>query len=77
MPGKIVTLNVKSGDKVVLGEPVVVIEAMKMRNVLRAERDGVIKKVNCAVGESVAVDSVLVGNIVHTTNRSHSPLEFQ
>jgi len=60
MPGKIVTLNIKPGDKVVVGEGVVVIEAMKMRNVLRAERDGVIKKVNCAVGDSVAVDSVLV-----------------
>jgi len=60
MPGKILQLHVKKGDKVVLGEPVVVIEAMKMRNVLRAERDGIIKKVNCKEGESVAVDSILV-----------------
>jgi propionyl-CoA carboxylase alpha chain len=44
MPGKVVHVNVKAGDKVVVGEGVITIEAMKMRNVLRAERDGVVKK---------------------------------
>lgn len=61
MPGRIVSLNVKPGQKVLVGEGVIVMEAMKMRNVLRAERDGVIKKVNVKEGDNVPVDSILVG----------------
>lgn len=46
--------------KVVVGQEIVVVEAMKMQNVLRAHRDGVIKKVFAKAGVAVAVDEILV-----------------
>jgi propionyl-CoA carboxylase alpha chain len=60
MPGLVVTLDVAVGQQVRAGEPVAVIEAMKMQNIIRAERDGVVKAVNAAAGDSVAADEVLV-----------------
>jgi propionyl-CoA carboxylase alpha chain len=42
------------------GEVVAVLEAMKMQNILRAERDGVVKAVNAGAGDSVAADEVLI-----------------
>ncbi|MDB5494464.1 MAG: pccA [Phenylobacterium sp.] len=60
MPGLVVTLDVKVGQEVRSGEAVAVIEAMKMQNIIRAERDGVVKAVNAAAGDSVAADEVLV-----------------
>jgi propionyl-CoA carboxylase alpha chain len=60
MPGLVVTLDVVVGQQVRTGEPVAVIEAMKMQNIIRAERDGVVKAVNAAAGDSVAADEVLV-----------------
>eukprot|EP01090_Pellita_catalonica_P013378 TRINITY_DN314_c0_g1_i5.p1 TRINITY_DN314_c0_g1~~TRINITY_DN314_c0_g1_i5.p1 ORF type:complete len:430 (-),score=64.50 TRINITY_DN314_c0_g1_i5:138-1301(-) len=60
MPGKIVALLVKAGDKVVPGQRLAVVEAMKMQNILRAERDGVVKAVAVKAGDSVAVDEELL-----------------
>jgi propionyl-CoA carboxylase alpha chain len=60
MPGLVVTLDVTVGQEVRAGEAVAVIEAMKMQNIIRAERDGVVKAVNAAAGDSVAADEVLV-----------------
>ncbi|HEY0435427.1 MAG TPA: acetyl/propionyl/methylcrotonyl-CoA carboxylase subunit alpha [Phenylobacterium sp.] len=60
MPGLVVTLDVAVGQEVRAGEAVAVIEAMKMQNIIRAERDGVVKAVNAAAGDSVAADEVLV-----------------
>jgi propionyl-CoA carboxylase alpha chain len=60
MPGLIVTLDVESGQAVTAGQQVAVIEAMKMQNILRAERDGVVKAVSVKAGDSVAADEVLV-----------------
>jgi propionyl-CoA carboxylase alpha chain len=60
MPGLVVTLDVTVGQQVRTGEAVAVIEAMKMQNIIRAERDGVVKAVNAASGDSVAADEVLV-----------------
>ena len=60
MPGRIISVGKVAGDKVVLGEGLVVMEAMKMRNILRAERDGIIKKVNVKEGDNVPVDTVLI-----------------
>jgi propionyl-CoA carboxylase alpha chain len=60
MPGLVVTLDVTVGQQVRAGEAVAVIEAMKMQNIIRAERDGVVKAVNAAAGDSVAADEVLV-----------------
>jgi propionyl-CoA carboxylase alpha chain len=60
MPGLVVSLDVAVGQEVRAGEAVAVIEAMKMQNIIRAERDGVVKAVNAAAGDSVAADEVLV-----------------
>jgi propionyl-CoA carboxylase alpha chain len=60
MPGLVVSLDVKVGQEVKAGEGVAVVEAMKMQNIIRAERDGVVAKVNAAPGASVAADEVLL-----------------
>jgi propionyl-CoA carboxylase alpha chain len=60
MPGLVVQIDVTVGQTVREGEVVCVIEAMKMQNIIRAERDGVVKSVNSKSGDSVAADEVLV-----------------
>jgi propionyl-CoA carboxylase alpha chain len=60
MPGLVVSIDVQAGQQVRSGEAVAVIEAMKMQNIIRAERDGVVKAVNAKAGDSVAADEVLV-----------------
>ncbi|CAN7651488.1 acetyl/propionyl/methylcrotonyl-CoA carboxylase subunit alpha [Phenylobacterium sp. LjRoot219] len=60
MPGLVVALDVSVGREVRSGEQVAIIEAMKMQNIIRAERDGVVKAVNAKAGDSVAADEVLV-----------------
>ncbi|MDZ4371317.1 MAG: acetyl/propionyl/methylcrotonyl-CoA carboxylase subunit alpha [Phenylobacterium sp.] len=60
MPGLVVSIDVTLGQEVKTGEVVAVLEAMKMQNILRAERDGTIKAVNFKSGDSVAADEVLV-----------------
>ena len=60
MPGLLVALHVKEGDQVEAGQPLAVVEAMKMENILRAEKSAVVKKVNAAAGESLAVDAVIL-----------------
>jgi propionyl-CoA carboxylase alpha chain len=60
MPGLLVSLNVAEGDKVEIGQPLAVIEAMKMENILRAEKSGVVKSVNAEAGQSLAVDAIIL-----------------
>ncbi len=60
MPGLLVALNVKEGDKVEIGQPLAVIEAMKMENILRAQKAGVVKSVSAAAGDSLPVDSIIL-----------------
>jgi propionyl-CoA carboxylase alpha chain len=60
MPGLVVSLAVAEGQEVKAGETLAVVEAMKMENVLRAERDGIIKTINVKKGDSVAVDAVIM-----------------
>ncbi|WP_271167812.1 acetyl-CoA carboxylase biotin carboxylase subunit [Hansschlegelia plantiphila] len=60
MPGLVVSLAVTEGQEVKAGETLAVVEAMKMENVLRAERDGVIEKINVKAGDSLAVDAVIL-----------------
>jgi len=60
MPGLVVSIAVKEGQEVKAGETVAVVEAMKMENVLRAEIDGTVKKINAKPGESLAVDAVIL-----------------
>ena len=60
MPGLVVSIPVVVGQEVKTGETVAIIEAMKMQNILRAERDGVVKAVSAKDGDPVAADDVLV-----------------
>ncbi|MHA6289463.1 acetyl-CoA carboxylase biotin carboxylase subunit [Maricaulis sp. CAU 1757] len=60
MPGLVVTLEVEEGQEVKTGEPLIIVEAMKMENVLRAETDGVIKSIKVEAGASVAADELLI-----------------
>jgi propionyl-CoA carboxylase alpha chain len=60
MPGLVVSIAVKEGQEVKAGETVAVVEAMKMENVLRAEIDGTVKKINSKPGDSLAVDAVIL-----------------
>jgi propionyl-CoA carboxylase alpha chain len=60
MPGLVVSIAVKEGQEVKAGDTVAVVEAMKMENVLRAEIDGTVKKVNAKQGDSLAVDAVIL-----------------
>ncbi|SFQ96313.1 acetyl-CoA carboxylase biotin carboxylase subunit [Poseidonocella sedimentorum] len=60
MPGLVVKLDVEVGQEIQEGQPLCTIEAMKMENILRAERKGVVAKVNAGPGDSLAVDDVIM-----------------
>ena len=60
MPGLLVRLDVAAGDAVEAGQPLAVVEAMKMENILRAEKSGRVKTVSAATGDSLAVDQVIL-----------------
>ncbi len=60
MPGLVVALEVAEGQEIKAGETLAVVEAMKMENVLRAERDGTVSKVHVKPGDSLAVDAVIM-----------------
>ena len=60
MPGLVKAIHTAEGQEVKAGDALAVVEAMKMENILRAERDGVVKKVNAKPGDSLAVDAVIL-----------------
>jgi propionyl-CoA carboxylase alpha chain len=60
MPGLLVSLSVEEGDTVSAGAQLAVVEAMKMENTLHAERDGVVARIYCDVGTSLAVDDKIL-----------------
>ena len=60
MPGLLVKLHVAEGEEVQPGQPLATVEAMKMENILRAEKQGVIARINAEQGESLAVDAVIL-----------------
>jgi propionyl-CoA carboxylase alpha chain len=60
MPGLVKSIAVAEGQDVKVGETLAVVEAMKMENVLRAERDGTVKKLHAKAGDSLAVDAVIM-----------------
>src|SRR5712672_1916491 len=60
MPGLVVSIAVTEGQEVKSGETLAVVEAMKMQNVLRAERDGTVKKIHAAAGATLAVDALIL-----------------
>ena len=60
MPGLVVSIAVAEGQEVKAGETLAVVEAMKMQNVLRAERDGTVKRIHAAAGATLAVDALIL-----------------
>ncbi len=60
MPGLIVSINVSVGDEVQEGQALATVEAMKMENILRAERKSTVAKINAGQGDSLAVDDVIM-----------------
>ena len=60
MPGLIVKVDVEVGQEVQEGQALCTVEAMKMENILRAERKGIVSKINAAAGDSLAVDDVIM-----------------
>jgi propionyl-CoA carboxylase alpha chain len=60
MPGLLSSVAVRQGQEVKAGEPLAVVEAMKMENILRAERDGRVARIRANPGDSLAVDQVIL-----------------
>ncbi|RID93797.1 acetyl/propionyl/methylcrotonyl-CoA carboxylase subunit alpha [Gemmobacter lutimaris] len=60
MPGLVVKISVEEGQEVQEGQALATVEAMKMENILKAERRGVVKKINAAAGASLKVDDVIM-----------------
>ena len=60
MPGLVISIDVAEGEEVKAGQALAVVEAMKMENILRAERDGTVASVKAAAGDSLAVDQVIM-----------------
>ncbi len=60
MPGLVVAIHVGEGDDIRAGDPLCIVEAMKMQNILRAERDTKVVKLNAKPGDSLAVDAVIM-----------------
>ena len=60
MPGLVISIDVIEGQEVKAGEALAIVEAMKMENILRAERDVTVKKINARKGDSLAVDAVIM-----------------
>ena len=60
MPGKVIAVKVEAGQAVTRGQELLVVEAMKMENAIRAPRDGVVKSISARVGDMVSPGMVLV-----------------
>jgi propionyl-CoA carboxylase alpha chain len=60
MPGLVIAVHVGEGAEVKAGDALVIVEAMKMENILRAERDGTVKTINTKAGASLGVDDVIM-----------------
>ena len=61
MPGLVISIKVKEGDQVKKGDPILVLEAMKMENVIKAPADAIIGKINVMERSAVEKNQVLVG----------------
>lgn len=60
MPGLIIDLRVKEGDRVTTGDPLLILEAMKMENIIKASGEGIVKSVKVKKGDSVEKNQVLI-----------------
>jgi 3-methylcrotonyl-CoA carboxylase alpha subunit len=63
IPGRIVAISVAAGDSVEAGQQILVVEAMKMQNELRAPREGAVEHIGVAVGDTIEVGDLLV--VIH------------
>jgi biotin carboxyl carrier protein len=60
MPGLIIDLKVKDGDQVKAGDPLLILEAMKMENIIKSPGDATVKSVKVRMGEGVEKNQVLI-----------------
>ena len=60
MPGKVLSINVKKGDKVAAGDVLLILEAMKMQNEIMAPSDGVVSDIRVSAGATVATGDVMI-----------------
>ncbi|MFI5182324.1 MAG: biotin/lipoyl-containing protein [Thermoanaerobaculia bacterium] len=60
MPGRVLRISVAAGQSVVAGEPLLVLEAMKMENEVKSPRDGVIDSIGVAAGQAVSAGEILI-----------------
>jgi biotin carboxyl carrier protein len=60
IPGRVVSVSIAPGDEVTAGQQILVVEAMKMQNELRAPKDGVVRQVGVAVGRTIEVGDLLL-----------------
>jgi len=60
MPGQVVSVSVDVGDRLKAGDKLCIVEAMKMENILRAERDCIIESIRCAAGDTLGVDDIMM-----------------
>jgi propionyl-CoA carboxylase alpha chain len=60
MPGLVVSIAVAEGDKVEAGQVLATVEAMKMENILRAEKGATVAKLHAKAGDSLAVDAIIL-----------------
>jgi biotin carboxyl carrier protein len=60
MPGLIISLKVADGDEVKQGDPLLILEAMKMENILKSPGDGKVKSVKVKMGDSVEKNQILI-----------------
>jgi propionyl-CoA carboxylase alpha chain len=60
MPGLVKSIAVAEGQEVKVGDTLAVVEAMKMENILRAEKDCTVAKISAKAGDSLAVDAVIM-----------------
>ena len=60
MPGLVVSIDVNEGQEIDIGDKLCTIEAMKMENVIRSEVSGIIKKIHCKGGDSLASDEIIL-----------------
>lgn len=68
MPGRIISIAVNEGEKVVEGSELVVVEAMKMQNILRTSHSGIIKKIHVQAGNNVRSGQVLIEFLDEASN---------
>ena len=59
MPGKVIQIIVKEGQKIKVGDPLIVIESMKMENTISSEVNGTIKSINIQIDDNVQFDQVI------------------